>query len=59
MRHGPFPLFKCCGVLCSEATKVGEKRIYLFTDGGSNFNDNQLDQICEGVRNLDVHLTIV
>lgn len=46
-------------MLCSEAAKVGEKRIYLFTDAGSDFNDNQLDQICEGVRNLDIHLTIV
>ena len=44
---------------CSEAIKIGEKRIYLFTDGGSNFNENQLDQICEAVRTLDIHLTIV
>ena len=46
-------------MLYSEAVKVGEKRIYLFTDGGSNFNEDQLDQICEGVRNLDIHLMIV
>ena len=46
-------------MLYSEAVKVGEKRIYLFTDGGSNFNESELDQICDGVRSLDIHLTIV
>ena len=46
-------------VVCSEAAKVGEKRIYLFTDTGSDFNEDQLDHICDAVRNSDIHLTIV
>ena len=46
-------------MLYSEAAKVGEKRIYLFTDAGCDFNDNQLDHICVGVKNSDIHVTIV
>jgi len=46
-------------ILYSDATKVGEKRIYLFTDAESDFNTDQLDQICDGVKTMDIHLTIV
>ena len=46
-------------MLYSEAPKVGEKRIYVFTDAGCDFNDNELDKICDGVRNIGIHLTIV
>ena len=52
-----YHLLSC--VVCSEAPKVGEKRIYMFTDAGSDFNDNQLDDICGGIRNSDIHITIV
>ncbi|XP_065898118.1 X-ray repair cross-complementing protein 5-like [Dysidea avara] len=43
----------------NNAPKVGEKRIYLFTNAESDFNPDQLDQICDGVNSMDIHLTIV
>ena len=46
-------------ILYSDAAKVGEKRVYLFTDAESEFNSDQLDQICDGVKSMDIHLTIV
>lgn len=44
---------------CSDVKRVGEKKIYLMTDAGSEYSDAQLDQICVGLKNHNVELIVV
>ena len=46
-------------MLCSGVKKVGEKMIYLLTDAGSEFSDDQVDQICTGLRINDIDLIVM
>lgn len=39
--------------------RVGEKKIYLMTDAGSEYSDAQLDQICLGLKAQSVELIVV
>nr|XP_058950192.1 X-ray repair cross-complementing protein 5-like [Pocillopora verrucosa] len=39
--------------------KKCEKKIYLFTDLGSPFGNDQLETITEGLKSLQVHLTLI
>ena len=39
--------------------KKCEKKIYLFTDLGSPFGNDQLETITEGLKGLQVHLTLM
>ena len=41
------------------AKKVGEKKIYLLTDAGSEYSDSGLDQICGGLKEKEIELIIV
>ena len=36
-----------------------EKKVYLFSDLGSPFGNDQLDTITEGLRSLDIQLTLM
>lgn len=46
---------------CSDLNlkRVGEKKIYLMTDAGSEYSDDQLVQICQGLKNNDIELIVV
>ncbi len=39
--------------------RVGEKKIYLMTDAGSEYTDDQLDQICCGLKAEDIELIVM
>ena len=39
--------------------KKCEKKIYLFSDLGSPFGNDQLETITEGLKSLQVHLTLM
>ena len=43
----------------SGVKKVGEKIIYLLTDAGSEFSDDQVNEICTGLRDKDIELIIM
>ena len=43
----------------SNVKRVGEKKIYLLTDGGSEYSDDGLDQICAGLQKENVELIVV
>lgn len=43
----------------SGVKKVGEKKIYLLTDVGSEYSDDQIDQICTGLRTNGVDLIVM
>ena len=51
-----FVLFVC---LSREITKVGEKKIYLFTNAGSGYSDDGVDQICGGLTKEGIQLIVV
>lgn len=42
-----------------EIRKVGDKKIYLFTTCGSEYNDDSLDQIISGLQQQDIQLIII
>ena len=44
---------------CSGIKRVGEKKIYVMTDAGSEYSDDQLDQICVGLKAQNVELIVV
>ena len=51
---------QCNSVLCNRDVKrVGEKRIYLLTDAGSEYSDDQLEQICTGLKAQGVELIVM
>ncbi len=39
--------------------RVGDKKIYLMTDAGSEYSDDQLDRICAGLQAQSVELIVV
>ena len=39
--------------------KVGELRIFLFTDAASEHSDDCLGEICAGLKKLNIHLLIM
>lgn len=39
--------------------RVGEKKIYLMTDAGSEYSDDQLEQICAGLKAQNVDLIVM
>ena len=39
--------------------KVGEKKIYLLTDAGSEYSDDGLETICAGLEKEGIELIIV
>lgn len=41
------------------AKRVGEKKIYLITDAGSEYTDDGLHQIAAGLKDKDIQLIIV
>jgi len=41
------------------ARRVGDRKIYLLTDVGSECNDDGLDQICAGLKEKNVELVVV
>ena len=45
--------------LCRDVKRVGDKKIYLMTDAGSAYSDDQLDQICNGLKAQSVELIVV
>ena len=45
--------------LTCRGKKFGEKKIYLFSDLGSPFGNDQLDEIISGMGALDVKLTLM
>ena len=49
-------LFAC---LSREIAKVGEKKIYLFTNAGSRYSDDGVDQICSGLVKEGIQLIVV
>ncbi len=51
-----------CGTgVCSRrnAKRVGDKKIYLLTDAGSEYSDDGLEQICAGLREKNIELIVV
>lgn len=42
-----------------DVKRVGDKKIYLMTDAGSEYSDSQLDQICHGLKTHSVELIVV
>ena len=42
-----------------EISKVGEKRIYLFTSCGSHYSDDGLESIVTGLKQHDIRLIVV
>lgn len=43
----------------STAKRVGEKKIYLITDVGSEYTDDGLGEIATGLRDKDIQLIVV
>jgi len=41
------------------ARRVGDKKIYLLTDAGSEYSDDGLDQICAGLKEKNIELVVV
>ena len=41
------------------AKRVGEKKIYLVTDAGSEYTDNGLGEIAAGLREKGIQLIVV
>ena len=41
------------------AKRVGEKKIYLITDAGSEYSDDGLGQIAAGLREKNIQLIVV
>lgn len=39
--------------------KIGDRKIYLFTDGSSDCSDDQLDDIMAGLKSHDIELIIM
>ncbi len=39
--------------------KVGEKKIYLLTDAGSEYSDDGLESICAGLEKEGIELVVV
>ncbi len=39
--------------------KVGEKKIYLLTDAGSEYSDDGLETICAGLEKEGIELIVV
>ena len=59
----PSPLL-CCHfgvvcVCCRSIKRVGDKKIYLMTDVGSEYSDDQLAQISAGLKAHAVELIVV
>ena len=50
----------CCVLIGHRSAKrVGEKKIYLITDAGSEYSDDKLDQICAGLKHNNIELVVV
>ena len=43
----------------ASAKRVGEKKIYLITDAGSEYSDDGLEKIAAGLRDKDIQLIVV
>ena len=41
------------------ARRVGDKKIYLLTDAGSEYSDDGLEQICAGLKEKNIELVVV
>ena len=41
------------------ATRVGDKKIYLITDAASQYSDDGLDKICTGLKKEQIDLIVV
>ena len=46
-------------VLCRNASRVGDKKVYLITDAASQYSDDGLDKICEGLKTSQIDLIVV
>ena len=42
-----------------DVKKVGEKTIYLLTDVGSGYSDDQVENICTGLKAQDIDLVVM
>ena len=45
--------------VCRNVKKVGDKKLYLLTNAGSEYNDNELQQICAGLSKEKIELIVV
>ena len=43
----------------ASAKRVGEKKIYLITDAGSEYSDDGLEKIAAGLQDKDIQLIVV
>lgn len=43
----------------ASAKRVGQKKIYLVTDAGSEYTDDGLDRIAAGLREKEIELIVV
>lgn len=39
--------------------RIGQKKIYLLTDAGSDYSDDKLAEICSGFRDNGIELAIM
>ena len=53
------PLFLSLSLSLSGKKKIGDRKIYLFTDGSSDCSDDQLDDIMAGLKSHDIELIIM
>lgn len=51
--------YGCIWFYCRSVKRVGDRKIYLMTDAGSEYSDDQLDQICTGLKGQSVELIVV
>ena len=53
--HPPAPT---C-LTCRNASRVGDKKVYLIMDAASQYSDDGLDRICAGLKREQIDLIIV
>ena len=53
-----FILFNCLNLFIYFSVKY-DKKIYLFSDLGSPFGNDQLEAITNGLKSLEIHLTLM
>ena len=51
--------FSVAVVMFRDVKKVGEKKIYLLTDVGSAYSDDQMESICDSMREKDIELVVM
>ena len=54
-----YPLSLSLSLSRSDKKKVGEKKIYLFTDASSGCSDDQIKEIIEGLKAQNIDLVIM